>query len=87
MGLLFLFLLGIGNFAAQGAAWNSRHPLLHSPLLRHPLARWVSLGIEFSILTGAMLIAADGGATATMVYAFYTAINLASAWLIHSGRI
>ena len=85
--MLFLFLLGIGNFAAQGAAWDSGHPVLQSLLLRHPAARWVTLAIEFAMLTGAMLMSAEGWATASWVYAFYTVINLGSAWLIHSGRV
>lgn len=87
MGLYFLFLLGIGNFAAQGAAWDSGHPVLQTPLLRHPWARWFTLAAEFAMLLGAMLMSAGGWATASWVYAFYTAINLGSAWLIHSGRV
>ena len=85
--MLFLFLLGIGNFAAQGAAWDSGHPVLQSLLLRHPAARWFTLAIEFAMLTGAMLMSAEGWTTGSLVYAIYTAINLGSAWLIHSGRV
>ncbi len=87
MGLFLLFLLGIGNFAAQGAAWDSGHPVLQLLLQRYPMAPWFTLAFEFAMLTGVMLMSADGWATASWVYAFYTAGNLASAWLFHSGRI
>lgn len=87
MSLLFLFLLGIGNFAAQGAAWDSGHPVLQSLLERYPMVQWFTLAVEFAMLTTVMLMSADGWATASWVYAFYTAGNLASAWLFQSGRI
>lgn len=88
MGLVFIFLLGIGNFAAHKAVLESRHPLLERvPLFFQMLGGRFSLLIEFAMLLGAMLMVAQGSLGWALFYGTYTAVNALSAWLIMSGRI
>lgn len=88
MGLLVVFLLGIGNFAAHRAVLDSRHPLLgRVPWFFQQMSGRFSLGIEFVMLTGAMLLIAQGSAAWAWFYALYSAVNLAAAWLLLTGRI
>lgn len=88
MGLIFLFFLGIGNFAAHKAVLESHHPLLDRvPLFFQLLGGRFSLLIEFAMLLGAMLMVAQGSLGWALFYGVYTAVNALSAWLIVSGRI
>lgn len=88
MGLLLLFLLGIGNFAAHEAVLKSRHPLLDQvPLYFHVLGGKFSLAVEFVMLLGAMLMVAQGAMGWAIFYAVYSAVNIAAAWLILTRRI
>lgn len=88
MGLLIVFLLGIGNFAAQQAVLASKHPLLGQiPLFFRLLGGRFSLVLEFAMLLGAMLLAAQGSLGWAAFYASYTAVNGLAAWLILSRRI
>ncbi len=88
MGLLFVFLLGIGNFAAHRAVLDSDHPLLgRVPWFFQQMGGRFSLLLEFVMLAGAMLMIAHGSATWAWFYALYSAVNLGSAWLLLSGRI
>lgn len=88
MGLLFVFLLGIGNFAAHKAVLHSNHPLLGSvPWFFSLLGGKFSLAIEFTMLLGALLMIASGSMVWALFYGVYSAVNLASAWLILTGRI
>lgn len=88
MGLILVFLLGIGNFAMHKAVLASRHPLLDRvPLFFHILGGRFSLLIEFAMLLGAMLLVAQGSWEWALFYGCYTGVNALSAWLIMSGRI
>lgn len=88
MGLVIIFLLGIGNFAAHKAVLESRHPLLgRVPFFFHLLGGRFSLVVEFAMLLGALLMVAQGSLGWALFYGGYTLVNLASAWLILSGRI
>ena len=88
MGLIVIFLLGIGNFAVHKAVLESRHPLLgRVPFFFHLLGGRFSLLIEFAMLLGAMLMVAQGSFGWALFYGCYTAVNVLSAWLITSGRI
>lgn len=88
MGLIVIFLLGIGNFAVHKAVLESRHPLLgRVPFFFHLLGGRFSLLIEFAMLLGAMLMVAQGSLGWALFYGCYTAVNVLSAWLITSGRI
>lgn len=88
MGLIFVFLLGVGNFAAHRAVLESRHPLLDRvPMFFQLLGGRFSLLIEFAMLLGTMLMAAQGSLGWVVFYGIYTAVNALSAWLIMSGRI
>ena len=63
MGLWFVFLLGIGNFAAHRAVLESRHPLLAE--IPWFFGRF-SLAVEFAMLLGAIAFTnrEPGGGTA-----------------------
>lgn len=88
MAILFLFLLGIANFALHKAVIESRHPvLMQAPWLFRPLGGRFSLILEFLILLGAMALAASGAGGWAWAYAFYSMLNALSAWMILSGRI
>lgn len=88
MGLILIFLLGVGNFAVHRAVLESRHPLLgRVPFFFHLLGGKFSLVVEFAMLLGAMLMVAQGALGWVLFYGAYTAVNAVSAWLITSGRI
>lgn len=84
MGLWFVFLLGIGNFAAHRALLESRHPLLRQ--IPWFFGRF-SLAMEFALLLGTMLMISAGSRTWVLLYGGYSAVNLGSAWLILTRRI
>ena len=88
MGLVFVFFLGIGNFAVHQAVLASDHPLLgRVSLFFQLLGGRFSLFVEFIVLVGAMLLAAQGSYGWALFYACYTAVNALAAWLILSRRI
>lgn len=88
MGLVLVFFLGIGNFAAHRAVLDTDHPLLGQvPFFFQLLGGRFSLLVEFAMLLGAMLMAAQGSFGWAVFYACYTGVNALSAWLILSGRI
>ena len=89
MAILFIFLLGIGNFAMHKAVLESRHPLLgQMPWFVHMLGGRVSLISEFLILLAALfLIASDHSVWWGVGYVLYTAANGISAWLILTRRV
>ncbi len=88
MALIFLFLLGVGNFAMHQAVLESRHALLgHLPWLTEPLGGKLSLVVEFGMLLGSMLLADGGSVGWVWGYFIYSGLNAWSAWLILSGRI
>lgn len=84
--VVFVFCFGIVNFAAHKAVLESGHPMLSQvPSLLRPLGGRLSLVVEFAMLLGALVMAASGSAGWAWVYAIYTMLNLAAAWLI-AGR-
>ncbi len=88
MAIIFLFLLGIGNFAMHKAVLECGHPLLGQvPWFFQLLGGRFSLLVEFFLLLGSMLLAAEGSAGWAWGYAIYSALNGISAWLIVSGRV
>jgi hypothetical protein len=88
MAILITFLLGVGNFALHRAIMESGHPLLgQMPWFYHALSRRLSLVVEFLMLLGGMLLAAEGIAWGALGYLAYSLLNAISAWLILSGRV
>jgi hypothetical protein len=88
MGLILLFMLGIGNFAVHQAVLKSRHPLLGQvPFFFHLLGGRFSLIVEFVMLLGAMLMVSQGSWGWALFYGAYSAVNVIAAWLILSRRI
>jgi hypothetical protein len=88
MGLIFVLLLGIGNFAVHKAVLESDHPLLgRLPWFFQPLGGRFSLGVEFVMLLGALLLVQQGSTIWALFYAAYSLVNIGSAWLILSGRV
>jgi hypothetical protein len=88
MAIVTLFLLGIANFAMHKAVLESGHPMLgHSPWFVHLLGGRFSLGVEFFMLLGAMLMVDGGSPGWAWGYAFYSLVNGLAAWIILSGRV
>lgn len=88
MAILIIFLLGVGNFALHRAIMESGHPLLgQMPWFYHALSRRLSLVVEFLMLLGGLLLAAQDVAWGALGYLAYSLLNAASAWLILSGRV
>ena len=88
MAIVLTFLLGIGNFAMHKAVLESRHPLLGElPWFTGPFGAKIGLAIEFLLLLGALLLAAQGYAAWAWAYFGYTALNGAAAWLILTRRV
>jgi hypothetical protein len=88
MAIVALFLLGIANFAMHKAVLESGHPLLgQQPWFVHMLSGRISLGVEFLMLLGAMLMVDAGSIGWAWAYGVWSVINAVAAWLILSGRI
>lgn len=88
MGLILVFLFGMGNFAVHKAVLESDHPMLGRALFFfHLFGGRFSLYIEFLMLLGTMLMVSQSSWGWVMFYASYSAVNAVSAWLILSGRI
>jgi hypothetical protein len=88
MAIVALFLLGVVNFAMHKAVIESGHPLLgRTPWFVHMLSGRVSLGVEFLMLLGTMLMVDSGSLGWAWGYALYSGVNALAAWLILSGRV
>lgn len=88
MALTFLFLLGVANFALHKAVLESGHPFLAQlPALFRSPGGQVSLIIEFLLLLGTMLMAANGVKLWLWGYIAYSSLNGMSAWLILTRRM
>ncbi|MEP7221622.1 MAG: hypothetical protein ABI673_03030 [Novosphingobium sp.] len=88
MAMILTFLLGVANFAMHKGVLESGHPLLgHLPRLMRAPGGWASLFIEFLLLLGTMLLVGNGAPGWAAAYAFYSAVNALSAWLILTGRV
>lgn len=87
MAVALIFILGIGNFAMHKAVIESRHPLLkQARWLSTKLGQRIALGLEFTVLLTAMMLAANGWPQLAIAYLIYTGLNALTAWLILSGR-
>jgi hypothetical protein len=85
---LFVFLLGVGNFALNRAVLSSRHPVLDQMRwLVDGLGGRASQVLEFVLLVAALLLAAAGHAAWAWAYLAYSVLNALAAWLILSRRI
>jgi len=88
MGLILVFLLGVGNFAMHQAVLHSGHPLLgRMPWFFHMLGGRMSLLVEFLMLLASMLMVGQGAMGWAWGYGLYTAANEFSAWLILDRRV
>ena len=85
--ILLTFLLGVGNFAMHKAVLESRHPILAQMPWFELYGGRFSLGLEFLLLVGALLLAASGHLGWDTAYFAYSALNGLSAWLILSHRV
>lgn len=90
MGLatVMIFVMGIANFAAGRAVFESGHPLLaRLPQTSRTLGRRAALVTDFAMLVAAMMLSVNGWPGIAYVYAAYTAGNAGAAWLIVTRRI
>lgn len=88
MVILFVFLLGVGNFALHRAVMSSRHPALREMRwLVEGLGGRASLVLEFALLVAALLPVAAGHPGWAWAYLAYSVLNALAAWLILSRRI
>lgn len=88
MAVIFIFLMGIGNFALHKAVLESRHPLLgQMPSIVERFGGRLTLATEFLVLLAALLLAANGWAGLVWAYLAYTALNAFAAWLILGDRV
>ncbi len=88
MALVFVFLLGIANFAVHRAVLASGHPILaQMAWLFRPLGGRLSLVAEFMLLVGTMLVIASGSPGWAWGYGAYSLLNGFSAWAILSGKV
>jgi hypothetical protein len=85
--LFFTFLLGVVNFAFHKAVLESGHPLLGRMPFMNMLGPRASLGAEFVVLLGAMLLAGSGNPAWAWAYLGYTMVNGIAAWLILTRRV
>lgn len=90
MGLatVIIFILGIGNFAINGAVFDSGHPLMaRLPQISRTLGRRAALVSEFAVLFFALLLSVEGWPGFAWAYGAYTLGNAGAAWLILTRRI
>lgn len=88
MAILFIFLLGVGNFALHRAVMDSGHPLLDRlPQYYQALSGRFWLAVEFLMLLGGLWLASEGIAWGALGYLAYSLLNAISAWLILSGKV
>lgn len=88
MVLVFIFLLGIANFAMHKAVLASGHPLLRSSAwFMAALGGKASLAIEFVVLLAALFLADKGYPGVVWAYAAYSGLNAVAAWLILSRQV
>ena len=85
---VIIFLLGIANFAINGAVFGRGHPLFaRLPQASQTLGRRAALISEFAVLFFALLLSVEGWPGYAWAYGAYTAVNGFAAWMILGGRI
>lgn len=88
MALMFVFLLGIGNFALHRAVVESGHPKLDQiGWMSGRPGRRALLGAEFVVLLAALLMVAQGWILMAWAYLVYSLLNALAAWLILTRRL
>lgn len=88
MAILVVFLFGVANFAMHRAVMESGHPLIGQlPWFYHAMSGGFSLLVEFLLLLGALLFAAEGVAWIAVGYVAYSLVNALAAWLIVTHRV
>ncbi len=88
LATVIIFVLGIANFAINGAVFARGHPMfVRLPQASQRLGRRASLVSEFAVLFFALLLSVEGWPGYAWAYAVYTAVNAGAAWLILSGRV
>ncbi len=85
--LFFTFLFGVVNFTLHKAVLESGHPLLGRMPFMNMLGPRASLGAEFAVLLGAMLLVGSGNSLWAWAYFGYTILNGVAAWLILTRRV
>jgi hypothetical protein len=85
MALILAFLLGIANFALHAAVLERRRRLLAGMGWPHWAGR-ASMVAEFAVLLGALLLVQGGYPRWVWLYAGYTLVNAAGAWLLLRQR-
>ena len=88
MILIFCFMMGVANFAMHKAVAESGHPFVEDTkrYFGQYFGQYSSYGIEFVMLTGAMLFAYEGSLIIAFIYWAYTGMNALATWLLLSGR-
>lgn len=85
---IFIFVLGIANFAINRAVFQPGHPLFaRLPQSSQRLGRVAAMVSEFAVLFFALLLSVEGWPGYAWAYAVYTAVNLGAAWLILNRRV
>lgn len=88
MPTILAFILGVANFAAHKAVFESGHAMLANLSPRgFTMARVASLAVEMVLLVLAMHAAFVGELGWLWAYLGYSALNFLSAWLFLSRRI
>lgn len=88
MAILITFLLGICNFALHHAVMDSGHPLLGKmPWFYHALSGRFTMIVEFMLLFGALMFAAENVVVGPIAYVIYSVLNSFSAYLILTNRV
>jgi hypothetical protein len=86
--IIFVFLLGIGNFTLHRAVLSSGHPALaQMAWLVKGLGGRASFLLELALLFAALLLAAGGHPGWAGAYFVYSALNALAAWLILTRRM
>ncbi len=88
MVIIFVFLLGVGNFTLHRAVLSSGHPALaHMAWLINGLGGRASFVLEFLLLVAALVLAVGGHPGWAGAYFIYSALNALVAWLILTRRM
>lgn len=85
--IIFMFALGIANFAMHKAVMESGHPAIQSTRVAFEKATggWGGYVLEYTILLAAMSFVHIGYMAALGAYIGYTALNAVAAWILLKG--
>lgn len=88
MATIIIFVLGIVNFALHRAVMESGHSMAKQlAWFAQGNGKRAAMVLEFAVLLGALLLAANGWTGVVLGYGVYSALNAVSGWLILTGRI